>query len=263
VRYSTEHGLVRAAFAPIDDTDAADLARMYTAQYHIRNILDGLIEQVLDTSNREKLNGIEPWQPRYALLGWLRDAVAKIQPPEAACSASVLAACLARDGKLLYAVRTGGVGFLIIRNHSLQFSSLNGFEQRPGNEHTTITVDTPSGAPLPIHLDVVRLETNDTLIFGTDGFFENVSESQILALVCPVSSAYDPNLSVANRTCLGTFTRIDPILLSYLLAQLAHNFSSCTSCSPYVSGHLPRIICPGNGDDVSVVVAQLEPSTGC
>lgn len=261
VRYSTGHGLVRAAFARIDETSEADLARMYVAQYHVRNILDGLIEQVLASTARKGATQYASWQPRHALLGWLQDAVAKIQPPEAVHSASVLAACLARDGTLLYTVRAGSVGFLIIRNHSLIFSSLNGIEDDPQNEHTTIMMDTPSGTALPIHLDVFRLEANDTVVFGTDGLFDSVSESQILALVCPVSSAYDSNLSVANRTCLGTFTRVDPVLLSYLLAQLAHNFSSCTSCNPYVSERLPRIICPGNGDDVSVVVAQLEPES--
>jgi len=259
VFYATERGVVRAAFAPIKDTRDVELAHMYTAQYHVRNILDGFIEQVLFSESEQDTARGRNWQPRFELLSCLRDAVTHMRPPEAVRSVSVLAACLANNGNLLYAVRTGNIGFLVIRDQTIVFSSLNGIEGNPETQRTSITIETCTGDVVPIYLDVFRLRAYDTVIFGTDGLFDNISESQILALVCPVSSAYDSNLAVANRTCLGTFTHIDPVLLSYQLAQLAHNFSSCTNCDPYISERMPRLVCPGKGDDASVIVAQLEP----
>lgn len=78
----------------------------------------------------------------------------------------------------------------------------------------------------PIGSAVLEVQDGDVVIAGSDGFFANVSERQVLALLRPTESAHDTSLSIANNTCLATWTSDDPVYLAYMLAHLAWTFAS-------------------------------------
>lgn len=79
----------------------------------------------------------------------------------------------------------------------------------------------------PIGSAVLEVQDGDVVIAGSDGFFSNVSERQVLALLRPTENdAHDSSLSIANNTCLATWTSDDPVYLAYMLAHLAWTFAS-------------------------------------
>lgn len=78
-----------------------------------------------------------------------------------------------------------------------------------------------------IHSDFIELQANDLVIAGTDGLFANLTDLQMLAFVRPVPpDHFDKTLSIANNTCLGSWTSDDVEFISYYLASLATNFST-------------------------------------
>lgn len=79
----------------------------------------------------------------------------------------------------------------------------------------------------PIGSAALEVQDGDVVVAGSDGFFSNVSERQVLALLRPTDTAHDSTLSIANNTCLATWTSDDPVYLAYMLAHLA--FSSVST----------------------------------
>lgn len=114
----------------------------------------------------------------------------------------------------------------------------------------------PQGGPITIdceevYADFVELEDNDLIIAGSDGFFANVSEEQILAFVRPVPDGpEDRTLSIANHTCLGSWRWDDVEFIAYYLAMIADNFATAANSKP----HLPFPFPPSpHVDDVTVM----------
>lgn len=75
----------------------------------------------------------------------------------------------------------------------------------------------------PIGSAALEVQDGDVVVAGSDGFFANVSERQVLALLRPTDTAHDSTLSIANNTCLATWTSDDPVYLAYMLAHLAYS----------------------------------------
>lgn len=106
-----------------------------------------------------------------------------------------------------------------------------------------------------VHADYLELQDNDLIIAGSDGFFSNVNEEQILAFVRPLpDGAEDKTLSLANSTCLGSWRRDDVDFISYYLAIIAENFATAANSKP----HLPFPFPPSpHVDDVTVMCAAF------
>lgn len=102
-----------------------------------------------------------------------------------------------------------------------------------------------------VYADFIELEDNDLIIAGSDGFFANLSEEQIMAFVRPLpDGAEDKTLSIANHTCLGSWRWDDVVFISYYLAIIADNFATAANAKP----HLPFPFPPSpHLDDVTVM----------
>lgn len=104
-----------------------------------------------------------------------------------------------------------------------------------------------------VYADFIELEDNDLVIAGSDGFFANLSERQILAFVRPLpDGAEDRTLAIANYTCLGSWRWDDVEFISYYLAIIADNFATAANSKP----HLPFPFPPSPYvDDITVMCA--------
>eukprot|EP00166_Cyanidium_caldarium_P005313 ctg_630.g266 len=247
-----------------------DVDRVGVLPYRMRNMLDGLYDEVVHARAQDGGEVSAPhdaadassmgWAPRYRLSHHLTHALQGVHPPEARRVASALALCLSRDTHTLHAARVGTVGLMVVRDGSIVHQSTRSAQQvlhRACQRNHDADNDDDRNSAEAVQLDVVHLCEGDVIIAATDGFFDNVSESQVLALLSPVTTAYDATLAVANHTCLATFTHSDPVLSSYMLAQLAHNFATCTACRPFLSELSTHFVRTGTHDDVSVVVAHV------
>ncbi|GAB0489480.1 hypothetical protein MMPV_000699 [Pyropia vietnamensis] len=116
----------------------------------------------------------------------------------------------------------------------------------------------------PIGSAALEVQDGDVVIAGSDGFFANVSERQMLALLRPTENdAHDSSLSIANNTCLATWTSDDPVFLAYMLAHLAWSFASDpadTSSMGSLGGEAGGAYMSASTDidgDVTVIVAVV------
>lgn len=105
-----------------------------------------------------------------------------------------------------------------------------------------------------IQADFIELEDNDLIIAGSDGFFANVSEQQILAFVRPVPDPDDKTLAIANNTCLGSWRKDDVEFISYYLASIGHNFATANHSAPYLPFPFPP---SPHVDDITVLSAAV------
>lgn len=103
-----------------------------------------------------------------------------------------------------------------------------------------------------MNAEFIELEDNDLIIVGTDGFFANVNEEQILAFVRPVPDAEDKTLALAGNLCLGSWRRDDVDFIAYYLAIIALNFATANNSKP----NLPFPFPPSpHVDDITVMCA--------
>lgn len=103
-----------------------------------------------------------------------------------------------------------------------------------------------------INADFIELEDNDLIIVGSDGFFANVSEEQILAFVRPVPDPEDKTLALAGNLCLASWRQDDVDFIAYYLAIIALNFATATNSKP----NLPFPFPPSpHADDITVMCA--------
>lgn len=172
----------------------------------------------------------------------------------APASAAVLLATVSPHGVLRVAT-VGSCGLLVVRDQSVEFRSYGQVEARDALE-SLLASNTPARAAADNMVsDFFELHDDDLVVAGSDGLFANISEQQILAFVRPVPDPLDPVLSMANNTCLGSFTHDDPTFIASNLAHLAHNFSDAQHCAPLLAFPFPP---SPHSDDVSVIVAALE-----
>ncbi|PXF42571.1 hypothetical protein BWQ96_07733 [Gracilariopsis chorda] len=165
----------------------------------------------------------------------------------------------------LHVAWVGSCGFVVVRDDNIVYRSYGDDLGRHALEHsfqaqaqshpepkidvpTPLTTDALAARKRPhhdsvdaasIHVDYFALQDNDLIIAGTDGFFANVSERQILAFVRPVPDPEDPTLAIANSTCLGSWRYDDPQFISYYLAIIAANFATATNSQPYLPFPFP------------------------
>mmetsp|Transcript_1785 Transcript_1785/g.3258 ORF Transcript_1785/g.3258 Transcript_1785/m.3258 type:complete len:346 (-) Transcript_1785:144-1181(-) len=146
------------------------------------------------------------------------------------------------NGSLLEVVWIGTCGFLIVRGSEVSESSSEP-SQRILERSLGVTLSPRLSLKEKFRFRRIIVHPGDLVVAGSDGFFNNVSQDQILALLRPTpSGAFDPTLSVANATCLATRTTDDPELQSYMMAHLALNFADYNPIPP---------------DDISVIVASI------
>lgn len=105
-----------------------------------------------------------------------------------------------------------------------------------------------------IHSDFVELQENDLVLAGSDGLFANLTDLQILAFVRPVPDKLDRTLSIANNTCLGSWTSDDVNFISYYLANLANNFATAVYAPSILRYPFPP---SPHCDDVTVLSASF------
>mmetsp|Transcript_13833 Transcript_13833/g.24801 ORF Transcript_13833/g.24801 Transcript_13833/m.24801 type:complete len:337 (-) Transcript_13833:160-1170(-) len=104
----------------------------------------------------------------------------------------------------------------------------------------------------------IALQDGDLIILGSDGFFDNLGDEQLMAYLRPMPekhSWFSADLVDARPPiCLATWTSDDPVFLSYMLAHLAHNFACNSGAKSYLGR---RFVRPATNDDVSVLVAAV------
>lgn len=155
----------------------------------------------------------------------------------------------------------GACGLLLIRDDNIHYRSY---------PHTASTlIDHIS--PLPLneehsdensptqytHSDFIELQDNDLVLAGSDGLFANLTDLQILAFVRPVPDKIDRTLSIANNTCLASWTSDDVTFISYYLANLANNFATAVYAPSILRYPFPP---SPHSDDVTVLCASFSPT---
>ncbi|KAI0565806.1 PPM-type phosphatase [Gracilaria domingensis] len=217
-----------------------------------------MLEYIRHRMSRSHLYG--PHQPQSDLRAILAAALSAYGSPP---SFSALLVDTAHD--FLHIAWVGSCGFVVVRDDAIVYRSYGDRLGRPALEHaleeagdsrplhttstaTPLTPDSLAARKRPhrdtvstsdIHVDYFSLQDNDLVIAGTDGFFSNVSERQILAFVRPVPDAEDPTLAIANATCLGSWRYDDAHFISYYLAIIAANFATATNSEPYLPFPFP------------------------
>lgn len=104
-----------------------------------------------------------------------------------------------------------------------------------------------------VHSEFIELSPNDLVITGSDGFFSNLSDPQILAFVRPVPDHIDKTLALANNTCLASWTSDDVEFISYYLANLATNFATAQHSKSIIRYPFPP---SPHLDDITVLCAS-------
>jgi len=159
----------------------------------------------------------------------LADSLSRVSRPK---SASALLVSL--DHGVLRSAYVGTCAFIVLRGEQIIFRS-----PRTGSVAALKRAFVVGGGSVPadpsaavgvaampsIGSTTLEVQEGDVVIAGSDGFFANVSERQVLALLRPTDSPHDGTLSIANNTCLATWTSDDPVLLAYMLAHLAWTFA--------------------------------------
>lgn len=187
-------------------------------------------------------------QPTRDVHRTLRAALTRAKAPAAAAA---LLATVAPHGVLRVAA-AGACGLIVVRDDDIAFRSYARVRARDALE---AALAGGGRAGKQVCADFFELRDSDLLIAGSDGLFANLSEQQILAFVRPVPDPLDATLSIANNTCLGSWTHDDPTLIAYHLAHLAHNFSEAPHSKPLLAFPFPP---SPHVDDVSVIVAAFE-----
>lgn len=177
---------------------------------------------------------------------------------------------------IVRAAWVGACGFILVRDDAIVYRSYGEQVGKKALEHLLTDAPEeylpdhqPSGGYTPNHIpsrrpptcvdvasiqsDYLEVQDNDLVIAGSDGFFSNVSEKQVMAFVRPVQDLEDPTLAIANNTCLGSWRYDDVQFISYYLAIIATNFATATNSRP----HLPFPFPPSpHLDDVTVLCAS-------
>ena len=189
----------------------------------------------------------------------LADSLSRVSRPQ---SASALLVSL--DHGVLRSAYVGTCAFIVLRGEHIIFrsprtGSVAALERAfvVGGKSVPADPSAPVGvAAMPsIGSTTLEVQEGDVVIAGSDGFFANVSERQVLALLRPTESPYDGTLSIANNTCLATWTSDDPVLLAYMLAHLAWTFAGDPAdTSSFVAGG-------GGGGSADASRAYTSPST--
>lgn len=178
----------------------------------------------------------------------LADSLSRVSRPKAASALLV-----SLDHGVLRSAYVGTCAFIVIRGERIIFrsprtGSVAALERAfvGGGGEVLTTTACAGGVTMPsIGSTILDVQEGDVVIAGSDGFFANVSERQVLALLRPTESPYDGSLSIANNTCLATWTSDDPVLLAYMLAHLAWTFASDPADTSFVTGGVG-----GSGTDV-------------
>lgn len=98
-------------------------------------------------------------------------------------------------------------------------------------------------------------QDGDLCVFGGGGLWNNLSERQLLAFTRPVPEGrQDRTLSIANATCLATWTSDDVDYISYYLAHIAHNFATAESPPPGLKRS--QFVLDEGGSDITVIAAS-------
>lgn len=158
----------------------------------------------------------------------------------------------------------GACGLLLIRDDKIFYrtypntaSSLIEHLPSPCDSHTSSRKASRKQKELCenyIHSDFIELQENDLVIAGTDGLFANLTDLQMLAFVRPVPpDRLDKTLSIANNTCLGSWTSDDVEFISYYLASLATNFATAQHSPASLRYPFPP---SPHYDDVTVLCAS-------
>lgn len=237
----------------IADTGAVDSARDAAQSTSLKSRYENT-SAILDAAVLTSLTEPAALQDLRSVLA---DSLSRVSRPR---SASALLVSL--DHGVLRSAYVGTCAYVVLRGEAIIYRSPRagsvaalerafggdsppgaGSDHAPGGggggEQTT-TGEFPAGASSvpngagrgwerrlpPIGSAVLEVQDGDVVIAGSDGFFANVSERQVLALLRPTDSAYDTSLSIANNTCLATWTSDDPVYLAYMLAHLAWTFAS-------------------------------------
>lgn len=200
-------------------------------------------------------------QPQFDLRAILTSAISSFGSPP-----GFSAMLLDTSHDFLRVAWVGSCGFVLIRDNAIVYRSYGTLIGRNALEHAldspftsakkqqnapSVAFFTPSALAAQqrphinsidcsdIHVEYFSLQDNDLIICGTDGFFSNVSEQQIIAFVRPVPDLEDATLAIANSTCLGSWRYDDAQFIAYYLAIIAANFATATNSTPYLPYPFP------------------------
>jgi hypothetical protein len=209
---------------------------------------------------------------------------------DAGVQSSALVVQFAPDTNILRVAWAGACGLIVLRDRELLFQSFVRQSPWEGLERAFYRNDTESSARKhdrlgerksstrstshgtseadrhweSTYLDscvqaaFVELEDGDLVLGGSQSFFANLSETQIVSFVRPVPDPNDKTLAIANSTSLGSFRTDDVTFISYYLSHLAYNFATSETARPLLVYPFPP---SPVFEDVTVIAAACSFST--
>lgn len=170
----------------------------------------------------------------------LREAFLKTE-----AKGSSTACIITLAGRTLRAVNVGDSGFLVIRKGKIVYSSPT--QQRKFNHPYQLGKTSRCDTPDVAEEITVAVESDDVIIAGTDGLFDNVFPKEIEGVV---------------TLCLENYEN-EPELVAYALAKVARQKSlDKNSCTPFETAAKEAGVqhFGGKYDDVTVAVACVVPA---
>lgn len=160
---------------------------------------------------------------------------------------------------ILRIASVGACGLLLIRDDIIHYRSYPHTATTLIDHISPLPIAEKSDTGIPtqyIHSDFIELQDNDLILAGSDGLFANLTDLQILAFVRPVPDKIDRTLSIANNTCLASWTSDDVTFISYYLANLANNFATAVYAPSILRYPFPP---SPHSDDVTVLCVSFSP----
>ncbi|XP_073132216.1 probable protein phosphatase 2C 55 [Henckelia pumila] len=158
---------------------------------------------------------------------------------------SSTACILTLSGRTLRAVNVGDSGFVVIRGGKIVYRSAT--QQRKFNHPYQLGKASRCDTPDVAEEMAVEVESDDLIVAGTDGLFDNMFPGEIEEVV---------------RVCVEAEEQNEPESVAWSLAKIARQISfDGNKCTPFtVAAHEAGLKhFGGKYDDVTVVVAYVIP----
>ncbi|KAL2348485.1 hypothetical protein Fmac_002485 [Flemingia macrophylla] len=111
---------------------------------------------------------------------------------------SSTACIVALTDKVLHAINLGDSGFILVRDGCTIFQS----PVQPHDFNFTYQLESGNGADLPSSGEVfsIPVASGDVIVAGTDGLFDNLYNSEIIAVVVhEISDGVEPQIGICHR----------------------------------------------------------------
>eukprot|EP00188_Purpureofilum_apyrenoidigerum_P001275 Plantae.Rhodophyta-Purpureofilum_apyrenoidigerum.ctg1685.p1 GENE.Plantae.Rhodophyta-Purpureofilum_apyrenoidigerum.ctg1685~~Plantae.Rhodophyta-Purpureofilum_apyrenoidigerum.ctg1685.p1 ORF type:complete len:339 (-),score=49.55 Plantae.Rhodophyta-Purpureofilum_apyrenoidigerum.ctg1685:774-1691(-) len=225
--------LVDEGFVGVTDTGVVDAAELYgdvlarVVRFENRTILDNIVGKILCGRPENRWTSVA----RY-----LENALSHVSFPQSASTC-----VLSLEDQKVRAAWVGSAGFVVIRNEETVFRSFPDALTQLEHSFQSEIGSAVQKPPRPQEV-VFDVEEDDLIIVATDGFWHNVSETQMHAFLRPT---LPPGMIRGGD---------DPQQQSVLLAHLGFNYADMEEQDNFLSD---QFVPGASRDDVSVIVVSI------